>query len=96
VVGVLALLAEKDADGVVAALAPVLDRAVCTEVRAERPSRPVAELVAVCDAAGLPAEAEADFGAALARARDLAVEAGGVVLVTGSHYVQGPARAALA
>ena len=50
----------------------------------------------VCEAAGLPAEAEPDFGAARrARARELAAEAGGVLLVTGSHYVLAPAREAL-
>jgi hypothetical protein len=43
----------------------------------------------------LPAEAEPDFGAALGRARALAAQAGASVLVTGSHYVLGPARAAI-
>ena len=56
----------------VAALAPALDRAVCTELPAAaleghgRPgarSRPAAELAAACEAAGLPAEAEPDFDA---------------------------------
>lgn len=50
----------------------------------------------ICEAAGVPAEAEVDFGAALARARELAAEPpGGAVLVTGSHYVLGPVRASL-
>jgi hypothetical protein len=44
----------------------------------------------------VPAEAQADFGAALDRARMLAADAGGVLLVTGSHYIQAPARRALA
>jgi dihydrofolate synthase/folylpolyglutamate synthase len=94
VVGVLAVLADKDAKGIVAALAPALDRAICTELPAHRPSTPASELVAACKAAGLPAESEPDFAAALAHARSLAAQAG-VVLVTGSHYVLGPARAAL-
>jgi dihydrofolate synthase/folylpolyglutamate synthase len=95
-IAVLAVLADKDAAGIVAALAPALDRAVCTELpAAQRPSMPASELLAACGAAGLPAEAEPDFAAALARARALAAEAGAAVLVTGSHYVLGPARAAL-
>jgi dihydrofolate synthase/folylpolyglutamate synthase len=35
VIGVLAILADKDADGIVAALAPALERAVCTEIPAD-------------------------------------------------------------
>ncbi len=37
VTAVLAILAEKDAEGMIAALAPVLDRAICTELPADRP-----------------------------------------------------------
>jgi dihydrofolate synthase/folylpolyglutamate synthase len=95
-VGVLAVLADKDAESIVRALKPVLDRVVCTQLEGTlRPSKSATELLAVCERAGLPAEAEPDFGAALARARELAGE-GGAVLVSGSHYVLGPARAALA
>jgi dihydrofolate synthase/folylpolyglutamate synthase len=97
VVTCLAVLGDKDAEGMIAALAPALDRAVCTELPAHRPSTPAAELAALCERAGLPAEAEPDFAAALRRAR---AQAAGpppaVLLVTGSHYVLGPARAALA
>jgi dihydrofolate synthase/folylpolyglutamate synthase len=94
VVAVLAILADKDAVGMIAALAPALDRAVCAELSLERPSRPAAELAQICEAAGLAADAEPDFGAALALARALAGEHG-AVLVTGSHYVLGPVRASL-
>ena len=103
VVALLAVLADKDAAAMVAALAPVLDRAVCTELPASaleghgRPgarSRPAAELVAACAEAGLKAEAEPDFAAALARARALAAaEPMGLLLVAGSHYAIAPARA---
>ena len=104
VVCVLAVLADKDAAGIVAALAPALDRVVCTEIPAEgteialhRPSTTAGALVRLCEAAGLPAEAETDFDAALARGRALAGgPPPGALLVTGSHYVLGPARAALA
>lgn len=105
VVGCLAVLADKDAAAMVEALAPQLDRAVCAELppaaleghgRPGARSRPAAELAAACAAAGLPAEAEPEFAAALSRARSLAAEAGGAVLVTGSHYAIAPARALLA
>jgi dihydrofolate synthase / folylpolyglutamate synthase len=105
VVACLAILADKDAEAMARALAPVLDRAVCAELPAEalsaqgRPgaaSHPAAELAAACEAAGLPAEPEPSFPEALRRARQLASEPpGGTLLVTGSHYVLAPARAAL-
>ena len=101
VVACLAVLADKDAEGMVAALAPALDRAVCTELPAATPrpapSRPAGELARGLRAAGLPAEAEPDFAAALRRARALPPgRRRRCLLVTGSHYVLGPARAALA
>ena len=105
VVACLAVLADKDAGAMIAALAPVLDRAVCTELPAAaleghgRPgarSRPSSELAASCKEAGLPAEAEPEFGEALQRAVSLASEEpAGAVLVTGSHYAIAPARAVL-
>jgi dihydrofolate synthase/folylpolyglutamate synthase len=97
VVACLAILADKDAGAMIGALAPALDRVVCTELPREaleghgRPgarSRPAAELAVACEAVGLPAEAEADFAAALARE--------GVLLVAGSHYAIAPARALIA
>jgi dihydrofolate synthase/folylpolyglutamate synthase len=109
VVAVLAILADKDAEGIVAALTPSLSRTICAELPAadgprtrdrhrppaSRASAPAAELERICAQAGLKAEAEADFAAAVTRARGLAREAGGVLLVTGSHYALAPARAAL-
>ncbi len=106
VVACLAILADKDAAAMVRALAPALERAVCTELppaaleghgRPGARSRPAAELLAACEAAGLAAEAEPDFEAALWRARALASEPPqGAVLLAGSHYAIAPARAALA
>jgi dihydrofolate synthase/folylpolyglutamate synthase len=106
VVAVLAVLADKDAAAMLAALAPVLDRAVCTELppsaleghgRPGARSRLAAELVAACEAAGLEAEAEADFGVALERGRALAAgPPEGALLVAGSHYAIAPARALIA
>jgi dihydrofolate synthase / folylpolyglutamate synthase len=108
VIAVLAILADKDARDMTAVLAPALTQAVCTHLPADGPiCRPGAdksarrravgaeELVSLCVDAGLAAEAEADFGTAVARGRELALKTGGVLLVTGSHYALAPARAAL-
>jgi dihydrofolate synthase / folylpolyglutamate synthase len=102
VVGCLAILADKDAAAMIAALAPALQRVVCTEIPASaleghgRPgsrSHPAAHLSAVCEAAGLEAEAEPDFEEALRRATSLASGSpDGAVLITGSHYAIAPAR----
>jgi dihydrofolate synthase/folylpolyglutamate synthase len=102
VVACLAILADKDAAAMVRALAPVLERAVCTELprraleghgRPGARSRDADELVAACEAAGLRAEAEPDFEVALERGRELAAAPPeGALLVAGSHYAIGPAR----
>jgi dihydrofolate synthase/folylpolyglutamate synthase len=105
VVACLAVLADKDASAMIAALAPALDRVVCTELSAKaleghgRPgarSRLAAELATICESTGLQAEAEPDFAAALERGRELAAEPPeGLLLVAGSHYAIGPARGVL-
>ncbi len=98
VVACLAILADKDAAAIVAALAPAVTRVVCTELPvggAHRPSLGAAELAKVCAAAGVEAEAVAELAEAVARGRELAAEAGGALLVAGSHYALAPARAAL-
>ena len=110
VVACLAILADKDAKAMIEALAPALTHAVCTELpappadgpetsdidafQARRPSFGAGELARLCQEEGLPVEAEPGFADALARARALALEANGVLLVTGSHYALAPARAA--
>jgi dihydrofolate synthase/folylpolyglutamate synthase len=105
VVACLAALADKDATAMVRALAPALDRAICTELppaalaaRGLRGagSHSTAKLAAACEQAGLTAEQEPDFNTAVRRARQLASELpGGILLITGSHYVLAPARDAL-
>jgi dihydrofolate synthase/folylpolyglutamate synthase len=105
VVACLAVLADKDATAMVEALEPALERVVCTELpvaaleghgRPGARSRPASELAAACEAAGLRAEAEPDFDAALHRAGTLAAEPPeGLLLVAGSHYAIGPARRVL-
>jgi dihydrofolate synthase / folylpolyglutamate synthase len=104
VVACLAILADKDAEAMIRALAPVLDRAICTELPAAaleghgRPgasSRSARELALLCDAVRLPAEVVSDFDSALLRADGLAASevTPGAVLVAGSHYAIAPARA---
>jgi dihydrofolate synthase/folylpolyglutamate synthase len=109
VVAVLAILADKDARAMTQALSPALTQAVCTRLpgadgpkthayggkSARRRAVGAAALAATCREAGIAAEAEEDFGAAVARGLELARELGGVLLVAGSHYALGPARAAL-
>ena len=102
VVACLAVLADKDAEAMIAALAPALERAVCTELpqaaleghgRPGARSRPAAELAGICEAVGLAAEVEPGFEAALERAITVAsAEPEGLVLVDGSHYAIAPAR----
>ena len=105
VVACIAALADKDAGAMIGALAPVLSRAVCTELDAAAlesrglpgiTSHSAAKLAEACREAGLSAEQVPDFGAAVRRGRQLASEQPeGILLVTGSHYVLAPARAVL-
>jgi dihydrofolate synthase/folylpolyglutamate synthase len=96
VVCCLAVLEDKDAAGIIAALAPAVARFVCTEIPAEamegsgRPgarSRGSEELARLCRAAGAEAEAVADPGGAWRLAKGLAREGGAVALAAGSHYL---------
>ena len=96
VVCCLAILAEKDATEIVAGLAPVCSRFVCTQIPEEAirgSGRPVgtsysaAELAEICRAAGAEAEAVEDPIDAWRRARELAREHDGAALATGSHYL---------
>jgi dihydrofolate synthase/folylpolyglutamate synthase len=105
VIACIAALADKDAGAMIQALAPVLSRAVCTELDAAAlesrglpgiTSHSAVKLAQACGEAGLDAEQVRDFGAAVRRGRQLATEEpGGILLVTGSHYVLAPARAVL-
>jgi dihydrofolate synthase/folylpolyglutamate synthase len=105
VVACLAMLADKDAPAIVAARAPGRRAAGCTEIppaallghgRPGARSRPARELADLCQAHGLEASAEPDLELALRRATELACGTfAGVLVVTGSHYLIGPARVAL-
>jgi dihydrofolate synthase/folylpolyglutamate synthase len=97
VIACLAALADKDATGIVAALAPAIEGLVATELPGQllaRVARPGARasaagrLAAMAREAGLEwVEEESDPAAALALARARASERAGAVLVTGSHYL---------
>lgn len=82
VVGVIAILADKDVDGVLAELAPGLDLVVATETSSDR-SLPAGALADRCRALGLEAEAQVDPFLAVERARAIA-GADGAVVVAGS------------
>ncbi len=96
VVACLAILADKDAQGIIGALAPALAAVVCTEIpqsRLEGSGRPgtsavpAAELVRLCEAASVPATAHTDPAGAVALAGAMARERSGVALIAGSHYL---------
>jgi dihydrofolate synthase/folylpolyglutamate synthase len=104
VVACLAILADKDAPGMLEALAPALDAVLCTEFGPEqlrasgRPGStawPAAELVSLAEGLGIDAIAEPEPAAALPGARAEARSRGGVLLVAGSHYLLATARALL-
>jgi dihydrofolate synthase/folylpolyglutamate synthase len=92
----LAVLEEKDAAGIVGALAPAISQFVCTEVPPEaiegsgRPSgrsHPGSELASLCREAGVEAEAVADPVDAWRHARQLARKRDWIALAAGSHYL---------
>lgn len=105
VVACLAALEDKDAEAMIRALAPALELAICTELEPTAlearglpgvASHSPAKLALACKHAGLAAEQELDFATAVHRGRELAAALpGGILLITGSHYVLAPARAAL-
>ena len=93
VVALVTVLADKDWRGMLAALAPVVDRFVLTAAptapaaRAWRPD----DALAYAESRGWAAELVRDFDAALARAESI----GATVVVTGSFHTVGDAMARL-
>lgn len=96
VMACLAVLADKDAEGILEALAPALTHVTCTGLPASdlagrgRPGarfEPAEDLASACAAIGLPAEVIADPREAIAATRQRAADGGGIALVTGSHYL---------
>ena len=103
-VACLAVLADKDAAGIVRPLAPLLSACVCTELpqeRFERAGRPGARALAASRLADLAREAGVEEvevveapELAAARALELASQLGGLTLASGSHYLLGYATEA--
>ena len=94
VTGCLSILADKDAEAIVAALAPGLDRCVCTAAEPGaamgRPGAKAADparLAELLDAAGVEAEVVGEPADAVQRALSVARERNGVALCAGSHYL---------
>jgi dihydrofolate synthase/folylpolyglutamate synthase len=88
-VAVMAVLGEKDAEGVVSNLAGIFESAVITESSSPR-SMPVRELESI-GAAGLGCRvwATSDFRLALEQAKQRAIEIDGMLVVTGSITLVG-------
>jgi dihydrofolate synthase / folylpolyglutamate synthase len=91
-VAVVALAADKDAPGFLAELARRAARIVFTEVASGSRSRAASELQAIAASLGLASEFAPDPHAAFRRGVDLAREAGGWLLITGSLYLVGELR----
>ena len=87
---VLGILADKDAEGIVRALAPVAFGFVCTQNGSPRALSPDALAGTVATVTGTLPETAPDVAAAVARAE--AVAPGRGVVVTGSLYTAGEAR----
>ena len=88
-VGVIAVLAEKDAAGLFSNLAGVFESVVITQSSSPR-SMPVAELESIAkDGLGQEVESISDFRLALERAKQRALEIDGTVVVTGSITLVG-------
>jgi dihydrofolate synthase/folylpolyglutamate synthase len=102
VIACVAVLADKDAAGILRALAGNIDAAICTELPAERlagSGRPGAQSLEATvlgelasDAGVAEVEVVPDPRQAVRRAREVAAAREGVALVTGSHYLLRYAR----
>lgn len=84
-VAAVSILDDKDAEAMLARLAPLCDHVVCTANANPRTLSP-ATLHTVCERLGVEASIEPDPSRALSRARELAGP-GGVALATGSLYL---------
>lgn len=98
IVACLAILADKDAEGIVRALAPVLSEVACCEIppsdiegsgRPGSASVPGRELAAICARHGLLAEVFSGPEPAIEHAVTRARQLRGTALLAGSHYLLG-------
>jgi dihydrofolate synthase/folylpolyglutamate synthase len=94
-VAIVALAADKDAEGFVAELAKRASALVFTDLPGSSRGRSPAELQALATSLGLVSEVEPDARRALQRGLDLAVQANAWLLVTGSLYLIGALRGAV-
>ena len=91
-VAVVALAADKDAAGFLAALEKRASSIVLTEVPSASRGRPAADLAAISSRLGLQSEVEPDPRRAFHRGVELARKASAWLLVTGSLYLIGALR----
>jgi dihydrofolate synthase/folylpolyglutamate synthase len=98
VVACVAVLEGKAAEPMLAALAPAIAHAVCTQLPPERLARsgrpgaasvPAADLGELFERVGVSCEVVLDPAQAVERARAVGRERSGVALCTGSHYLLG-------
>ncbi len=94
-VAIVALAADKDANGFVSALGKRSSMIVFTDLPGSSRGRSPAELRALAASLGLASEAEPDPKRALSRGMELAVKANAWLLVTGSLYLVGALRGAV-
>jgi dihydrofolate synthase / folylpolyglutamate synthase len=95
-VAIVALAADKDAQGFVAELAKRASTVLFTDLPGSSRGRPPAELQAIATSLGLTSEVEPDASRALKRGLELAAQANAWLLVTGSLYLIGALRPATA
>jgi dihydrofolate synthase / folylpolyglutamate synthase len=95
-VAVVALAADKDAKGFLAALGKRASTILFTDLPGSSRGRSPAELQTLAALLGLASEAEPDAKRALRRGMDLATEANAWLFVTGSLYLVGALRGAVA
>ena len=94
-VAIVALAADKDAEGFVAELAGRASNVVFTDVPGSSRGRSPVELKALAESLGLVSEVEPDAKGALKRGIELATKANAWLLVTGSLYLVGALRGAV-
>jgi dihydrofolate synthase/folylpolyglutamate synthase len=95
-VAIVALAADKDAEGFVAELRGRASTIVFTDVPGSSRGRSPVELRAIAESLGLVSEVEPDAKRALKRGLERAREASAWLLVTGSLYLVGALRPAIA
>ena len=95
-VAIVALAADKDAKGFVAELARRASTVLFTDLPGSSRGRPPAELQALAASLQLTTEVEPEAKRALSRGLELAAQANAWLIVTGSLYLIGALRPAIA